>query len=151
MKIVGLSSLEKIMSKLKNKFAALKHTHKLEDITDFVVNSSSVTGKVLVYTRPTNIPISSGTQIICYCSDGGTFTFTFGDATFIYESTGENDVGWFLWIQTSENKAGSIIQSNGIRTYLVTNENTTDVGINFTPNSSDTNGSYIVTTIGYGQ
>lgn len=108
------------------------------------------------YSRPTKVDCISGMQFIVYASGAGIMELTLGEAIYSIELESINDIRWFLWVQTSRGDsgeedavwAGSLISPNGYREYLVTGQEVTEIGINWTPTGTYAGSiSWVVITI----
>lgn len=101
--------------------------------------------QVTTYTKPTSVPITSGTQLVFYGSSAGTFTFKLGQRTYTKTLSSANDCGWVLWVQTTP-EDGSLI-SQGYRSYFQIKEILSEIQVNWEPVSGTQNPNWIVITI----
>lgn len=100
---------------------------------------------VMPYTKPTKIPIQSGTQLVFYGSSAGTMEFKMGSQTYSHDLVDAKDCGWVLWVQSTDID-GSIISQSG-RTYLNLGEVIKEIDVTWTPTVQTDKPNWIVITI----
>lgn len=101
--------------------------------------------KVTAYTKPTSIPLVSGTQLIFYGSTAGTMKFKLGSKTYSHRLESMDDVGWVIWVQSSSID-GSIISHTG-RNYFDIGETITTTNVEWVPDGAPSSPNWIVITI----
>lgn len=111
---------------------------------EYVKNYFSLFG-MNVYKSPSVIPLTECMQIIFYAASKGTVTLTLEGLEFSKYLASNEEVGWYLWIQTDD-VSGSLISPSGTRHYMNMGTKATEALISFVPDNDSSNPAFIVIT-----